>query len=313
MQYDDSVVIGVQPAKGPPRLNPPADTLIGAGDRLIVIAEDDNAIRVSTSVPKPELTQVQLSRGAAPKPERTLVLGWNWRGTSVINEIDSYVPAGSALHVVASSEHAQTALANDCAKLQRMTLTFEQADTTDRRVLDRVDVTSFDHVIVLCYADDLDVPKADARTLITLLHLRDIADKAKKRVPIVSEMLDINNRRLAEVTNADDFIVSDRLISLMLAQISEQKDLSAVFRELFSSAGAELYLKPVEQYVRLGAPVTFSTLTAAAAQAGEVAVGIKRAALAGDAAKAYGVVVAPKKSTSFTLEPGDRLIVLADN
>jgi voltage-gated potassium channel Kch len=313
LQYEDSVVIGVQPKNGPPRLNPPADTLIGADERLIVIAEDDASIRVSTSVPKPELAQVQLTRGAAPKPERTLVLGWNWRGTSVINEIDSYVPKGSAMHVVASSENAQAALAADCAKLQRMTLTFEQADTTDRRVLDRVDVTSFDHVIVLCYADELEVAKADARTLITLLHLRDIGDKSNKRVPIVSEMLDINNRRLAEVTNADDFIVSDRLVSLMLAQISEQKELSAVFRELFSSAGSELYLKPIEQYVKAGASVTFATLTAAAAQAGEVAVGIKRAALAGDAAKAYGVVVAPKKSTSFTLEPGDRLIVLADN
>jgi voltage-gated potassium channel Kch len=311
--YEDSVVIGVQPAKGPPRLNPPADMVIGTDERLIVIAEDDGAIAVSTSVPKPELAQVQLTRGAAPKPERTLVLGWNWRGTSVINEIDSYVPAGSAMHVVASSDTAQAALRAECSKLHRMTLTFEQADTTDRRVLDRVDVSSFDHVIVLCYADELDVAKADARTLITLLHLRDIGDKANKRVAIVSEMLDINNRRLAEVTNADDFIVSDRLVSLMLAQISEQKELSAVFRELFSSAGSELYLKPIEQYVHVGSPVTFATLTAAAAQAGEVAVGIKRAALAGDATKAYGVLVAPKKSTSFVLEPGDRLIVLAES
>jgi hypothetical protein len=30
-------------------------------------------------------------------------------------------------------------------------------------------------------------------------------------------MLDICNRNLAEVTHADDFIVSDRLVSLLLA------------------------------------------------------------------------------------------------
>ena len=38
-------------------------------------------------------------------------------------------------------------------------------------------------------------------------------------------MRDINNRSLAEVTQADDFIVSDKLVSLMLAQVSENKKL----------------------------------------------------------------------------------------
>ena len=50
-----------------------------------------------------------------------------------------------------------------------------QADTTNRAVLDALDVAVFDHIIVLCYSDALEPQRADARTLITLLHLRDIA------------------------------------------------------------------------------------------------------------------------------------------
>ena len=75
--------------------------------------------------------------------------------------------------------------------------------------------------MVLCYSDSLDAQRADSRTLITLLHLRDIEERGGRDFSIVSEMLDLRNRALAEVTHADDFIVSDRLVSLLMAQISE--------------------------------------------------------------------------------------------
>lgn len=310
--FGDAAVIGVAPAGGQPKLNPPMDTVMGADDRLIVIAEDDSTIRAGAPV-LPDDARIAVSAMPAPQPEHTLILGWNWRGSSVINELDGYVPAGSTVHVIASSPETPETIAAECAGLTHLRLSVEVKDTTDRRVLDAADVGRFDHIIVLCYSDELDVARADARTLVTLLHLRDIADGLQKRIPIVSEMLDINNRRLAEVTRADDFIVSDRLVSLMLAQISEQKDLGHVFKELFSTEGSEVYLKPIERYVRTDAPVTFATLVAAAARAGEVAIGYKRAALAGDASRSYGVVVAPKKGEAIGFSPGDRLIVLAES
>ena len=89
----------------------------------------------------------------------------------------------------------------------------------------------------------------------TLLHLRDIADRKGVDLSIVSEMLDVRNRHLAEVTRADDFIVSDRIVSLMLAQISENKALNAVFADLFDPEGSEIYLKPAGDYVALDTPV----------------------------------------------------------
>ena len=43
------------------------------------------------------------------------------------------------------------------------------------------------------------------------------------------DLMDDRNRELAEVTNADDFIVSAKLVSLMLSQISENQKLTDVF------------------------------------------------------------------------------------
>ncbi|MEK7668000.1 MAG: hypothetical protein AAB409_05065 [Gemmatimonadota bacterium] len=138
------------------------------------------------------------------------------------------------------------------------------------------------------------------------------ADRYDHPFSIVSEMLDVRNRELAEVTKADDFIVSDKLVSLMLAQISENKALNAVFADLFDPEGSEIYLKLASNYVKIGEPVNFYTVADAARQKGEVALGYRIKALANDAARAYGVVVNPNKSAQVTFAEWDRIIVLAE-
>ena len=170
----------------------------------------------------------------------------------------------------------------------------------------------YDHVVTLSYSDSLGPQAADAKTLITLLHLRDIAAKTGRQPSIVSEMLDVRNRQLAEVTRADDFIVSEKLVSLLLSQISESRDLAAVFADLFDPEGSELYLKPAGDYVTLGRPVSFGTVVEAARRRGEVAIGYRSAAFSADAKASYGVRVNPPKADRVTFADGDRVIVLAE-
>ena len=90
-------------------------------------------------------------------------------------------------------------------------------------VIDSLDITSYNSVQLLCYKEEMELQDADAQTLISLLHLRRVMEETKKEVKVVSEMLDLRNRDLAEVTKADDFIVSDKLISLLMSQVSENK------------------------------------------------------------------------------------------
>jgi hypothetical protein len=168
-------------------------------------------------------------------------------------------------------------------------------------------------VIVLSYSDQLELQEADSHTLITLLHLRAIGEQSGDTFSIVSEMLDVRNRELAEVTRADDFIVSDKLVSLLLAQISENKKLATVFADLFDPEGCELYLKPVGDYVQLGEPLNFYTVVEAARLRGETALGYRLHAQAGDVTQAYGVRVNPSKSKTVTFAAEDRVIVLAES
>jgi len=314
LAFEDSAVLGLCPVGGAPKLNPPMDTVIKAGDQLIVVAEDDDAIRLSGQAAPPiQAEAIRLREPEHLKPERTLLLGWNDRAPEIISQLDAYVAHGSDLTVVADRSGPEATEPWCCPDLKNQTIRFQVGDTTDRGQLDELNIASYQHVVVLPYSDTLPVQRADARTLITLLHLRDISHHAQRRFAIVSEMLDVRNRTLAEVTRADDFIVSDRLVSLMLAQIAENKELNAVFDDLFDPAGSEIYLKHAANYVALGQPVSFYTVVEAARRCGEAAFGYRLRALADDAAQAHGVVVNPDKSKPITFAEHDRIIVLAES
>jgi|CXWL01.1.fsa_nt_gi voltage-gated potassium channel Kch len=310
--YDDSAVLGVAPATGRPRLNPPMDQPLSAGDRLILVAQDDDSIRLSgrTATPSEEVLNPGLSPGTTP--ERTLLLGWNWRAAKILSELGQYVPLGSHATVVTETAGMAEGLAN-LADPARMTIEWIEGDTADRRLLEGLGLETYDHIIVLSYSDDLEVQRADAKTLVTLLHLREIGERLGRPFSIVSEMLDVRNRALAEVTKADDFIVSDRLISLMLAQISENKHLAAVFDDLLDPEGSEIYLKPAAAYVRPDTPVEFYDVLEAARRKGEVAFGYRLAADAKKADRAYGIRLNPRKSETLSFTAEDRIVVLAES
>ena len=196
--------------------------------------------------------------------------------------------------------------------MQRQKVRFADGDITHSATLAAVKAATFEHVILLSYSD-LPIQEADAKTLITLLHLRNLADAAGVRLSIVSEMMDIKNRALAQVAQADDFIVSDKLASLMLSQLSENKALDKVFRQLFSAEGSEIYIRPIGDYVRTGTEIDFHTVIESAAQRGETALGYRLVANANDSSQGYGVKVNPKKSEKLRFSAADQIIVLAED
>ncbi len=312
--FQHCAFVGLRKVDGTIIVMPPADHKIEAGDKVILTAEDDSTIRVSGPGKSGVDEKLIVDREARePESERTLILGWNRRGPNIVRELENYVSPGSTLQILADSDGIQDAIDQFAGTIEKLTIEIKKGDTTDRRTLDAAAVPSFDHVIALSYSDDLEVQEADARTLITLLHIRDIAKKVGSHVSIVSEMLDVKNRQLAEVTKADDFIVSDRLVSLMLSQLSEEKELYPVFLDLFDPEGAEIYLKPAADYVTLETDVNFYTVLESARRKGEIAIGYRIASKSQDAEQMYGVKVNPDKTGSIAYQKADKIIVLADN
>jgi len=311
--YENSAVMGIFHGNGDVSINPAMDTKIVSGDKIIAVAEDDDTIMLSNKtafgIDAPAI--VNESEKATEK-EHTLILGWNEKGNSIIKELDNYVAPGSEILVVAESADTAAAVEQLKGSLKNITLQFKKANTTEKAVLTSLNIDTYNHIIICCYTD-IDIQEADAKTLITLLHLRNIADTTKKDISIVSEMLDVRNRELAEVTKADDFIVSDKLISLMLSQLSENKHLQKVFSTLFAAEGSEIYLRPASQYIKPGTSANFYTIMESAAIKGETALGYRIHTQSKMADKAYGVTVNPDKSKNVTWSENDKVIVLAED
>ena len=288
-------------------LNPPAATRIGEGDLLVVLARDGNSVTVGEPG-APDPAALGVASAPAPRPEHTLVIGHNAAVAEVLSELARYVPAGSQVCVVSDDERVAALGSPEGIEVQTVV-----GDPTSKNLLWSLELRQYDHIVVLADSDHADPQVADARTLVTLLHLRDLADRAGLQLNIVSEMLDDRNRELAEVARADDFIVSDRLIGLMLAQVSENPRLVEIFDELFGSEGSEIYLRPAELYVKPGVETTFHTVLAAASERRETAIGYRLAAQSWSRADGYGVPLNPRKADPISLGHGDSVIVLAED
>lgn len=309
LAYENSAVIGIANETGKVKLNPSNDTVIGNSDKIIAIAADDDKVQLSGT---PEILSqcIQAKQKTSAQEDNILILGWNAKGETIVKELDHYVLPGSRITVVSNSEKTEKEVRSFEGRLQNLTADYNTGDTTDRKFLNSLDLMSYNHIILLSY-EDLEKNEADSKTIMTLLHLRDIESKKQEAYSIVSEMLDIRNQKLAVIAKADDFIVSDELAGLLMTQISENKLLSTVFEDLFSAEGSEFYLKPAGDYITPGEEINFYTVVESAKRNNETAVGYRRTENSMDEQSHFGVILNPVKSERFILSPEDYIIVLA--
>lgn len=292
--FEGRTLLGLRRGDGSIWMNPPMETIIEAGDRLICLASrSDERPGVQRSV-----NRVQIAAAAAvrsPEPTAILLLGWSNLAPIVLSELNASVGEGSRLTVVTDQPVA-------LPRLCHLEATCVAGDPTSREQLEELAVENFDHVVVLSGSGRPE--EADARVLLTLLHLRDLeVQLGHERYNVVAELQDEASPALAQVTAVDDFVLPGRIAGLMMAQLALRGELAAVLQDLVDSEGSELHLKPAPDYVQPGSPVNFATVVEAARQRREVAVGYLRCR--------ERLCVNPRKSESVAFGPGDRILVLS--
>jgi Trk K+ transport system NAD-binding subunit len=287
---------------GEVNLSPEADFILETGDELVVVAEDAGKLSIGNKASVQEKSIVTKDYNSH-KVESTIILGSNSGLDVLVSELDKDSAPGSKIVVVTPYLEAFN------FETKNIDIALVVGDPTKKRVLEAVDVESFDHIIIVACRDTNDVQHADAITLHTLLQVRAMTDN-KLGLNIVSEILDDHNRKLAESARADDFIVSDKIVSHVISQISVNKHLSSVFNALFSAGGKRIAMVPAENFVKTGEPVTFDTLVASTAMAGKSAIGYRLDSDKNEAGSLHGVRLNPKRRDPVTFYPGDTLIVV---
>src|SRR5580698_8176109 len=265
--------VGLVKADGTLLLNPPSDLVLEDDDKIVAIAAEDTfATGVAASIDEDAIVTAQ----RRPRmPVRLLMLGWNRRAPQIIRQLDAYVPTGSRIDITAERISGGV-LEKVRTDLSRTEVAVRNGDPADVDVLSSLDLPSYRHIIVLS-ADGVGDSVADFRSLVTLLHLRDLGREAGRVFGITGEIADEHTLALAPSGDADDFIVSRTMVSHLMTQVAMNPELIPVFTELFDPEGNEIILRPASDFVRTGRAITFSTVVESARRQGQVAIGYRRA------------------------------------
>jgi len=315
-------------------LNPPGDTCIEAGDKLIFVAEDDDTYtyekRFVTNFGAPPDVQ------APPKqPTRTLCIGWRRDMHEMVFEVDKWVMPGSNLTIMApgseddgycppgpSEEDRIAELENaDCtpSTLTNITLTHSVGNPLLRDSLRTAELHTFNAVLVLtAEVEDKGGITCDSRTLVTMLLARDIQKKADSAgilghdPVLIAEILDPRTGDLVSIASVNDFMVSNRMISEALGQMSQQIDVHPLVEELFNPEGNEMHIKDIRLYVAPGETCCFWDVLARARTRCEVAIGFYSACFGNE------LIINPTgdpidKSAEINWMDGDRLVVISED
>lgn len=317
LDFPNALVVGTAKADGSShQLNPPFDYVIQADDELLLLAEDSNiAFKPTDSQLRyenmPTLTAV------SQKPmEHMLLLGWNEKIFPIIKEYDNYVGEGSTLTLVNSleREEREKRLSETIGSIKNVQVRHIVGTFTSRQLMEQIKPQRYPTVMVLGDAVEAQSAEdADTRAIIALLLLRDARRRhGIPRQEVCSEILNPKNRELAATTEINDIVISNEMVSMVLAQITYEPRVRAVLEDLFESEGSEIYLKPISHYVPLGQQTTFEYLVLAAKARGEVILGLQR--YVDDASQRFGLVLNPvERRTPFAAQKGDRLVVLAED
>lgn len=221
-----------------------------------------------------------------PQQERTsmLLVGFRRDLDDMIMEIDKWVAPGSTLTLFSGHDINYRAEVLDEGGLREYTfrnttLIYEKGNPVILSHLEeRIDVPSFDSIIVLTESVDADgeplTPlNCDSRTLVTTLLLRDIQKRNNCVKTVVCEILDPRTEKLLKLAKLDDFLSANDLVSMALGQVAKESDIHGLLDDIFCPEGDEMHIKDIRLYAHEGEHLNWWEITARARMQGEVALG----------------------------------------
>jgi Trk K+ transport system NAD-binding subunit len=295
-------IIGIM-RKGKSILNPAMDFVYKQGDQAIIIANDNGVYSITPNEQK-DFSSIFKKDPYINTGRKILTIGYNRNVAYVLRDMELYVGENSVLHMIVPNEHNKEKLLFKYPKPKFSEFSVTVGETYKYELLKDLNLLNYDTIAIFANKD-VSEESADAETLLTLLHLDTLRKKQKVDPSIVLEIEEPENSDALEYIRVDDFLISNLLVSKIMTQISQNRNLNSVIQELVSEEGNEFYLKRINAYVPVNQSLPFYALIQAAQLRNEVVVGYKR----------FGkeVILNPSKFETFTFNDKDRLVLVARN
>lgn len=326
--FEGSILIGLRHRDGKIEISPSPSTVVADDDTAILIAEDDSTI-VYTGVRIPAFAAgdpLAKSLDGAPVlaenvaasldgGKRHLIVGWNNLGRRLVHVLDLAASYGSKLTHVVDRNLVNPDTFEWVDSLTNLSVEMLETDGADQTILGKlVGPDTHDYTVVLCYREGVSTLEADARVLMTQFHLHQLMADPESGVlagRISVELAGPKDFGLAQaIGRHDDFVISARLGSLLLAHFSENYELWSLFQSLLDPEGISICVESCGKYIASRGMHSFGALMEAAFAQGKIAIGYRLDPSQGSRPNSGQVVLNPSKSAPIEFKDGDEVIVV---
>ncbi|MCK5786056.1 MAG: hypothetical protein KAH54_05815, partial [Candidatus Sabulitectum sp.] len=265
------IVTGIQ-SENKVHMNPPPDRVLVSGDSLLVLAKNSKSFAPGDIKKRAERTAT-VKEESHEDPLRMLVLsGHSRKFNFMLKLLDEYSCPGARITVAGSIPQEEGSTLLGGVVCSNCTRNYVEMDRVDPDSVEGLHPEGYNSVMVISGKHPgMSDEDADSECIVALLILEDIAHRLRDQwtTTVVSEIRNPRNRRLASAAGIDDFVISNEVCSMIMAQLVVEPELYQVYDEIFDPSGCEIQLRRVSLY-RSG---DFSGLTAEGMDRREVVLG----------------------------------------
>ncbi len=313
----DAVPVGLSRVDGAKRkvlINPQADTVVLEDDLVLILSESGHSFQVGPAreISIDQRTGNNSTECMEEKEEQSraaecvCILGFSSKIPFIVSEFAQYMGKGSLIYLLSGSDNSKQI---DVPNLKNISLKYVSGRPNDPVTIERV--LSLDpepQSIIVVASEGLAYDDADAQTISTVLLVNLMQKRLHlKHQRVICEILDASSKDLLDEDVGCDLVLSSEITSRLIAQISLDGNLHAVFDELFKPEGNEIYLKNPVYYCggRYGQkPINWLEIQARATFANEIAIGYY------SGGKSF---LNPKQATTRVYSLEDRIIVISED
>lgn len=296
------------------RLNVPTSEKVLPGDKLVMLARHYEDADPAQKSDKParawqrsDHVKAALTTQQASGTRSVLILGWNRRLPALVHELATYRDQHFRVMMVSTLEVdvQRDSIAQYSELAQAVPSEHLQADFMAEPTLRKILQTEWDSILLVS-SDRLDSgEEADARAMVGYMAVDELLQERKHRPQLLLELSDPANEELV-VRNRSESIISPMILSHLMAQIAQRRELGLVFEELFTVGGPEIIYREQNEYP-MQSVTTFADLEAVAGLQGETALGVYRAMPDGEGRR---LQLNPPRDMPLKLQTNDELVIL---